>query len=90
MFFHRCIQEESEPIRRSEACAWSQDFGIFTIEKMDLTPDDQVVFVTARIRATGTEPEGDKGDVQFQLTEGLSKIDDHEKVVHEHYSIPAA
>jgi ketosteroid isomerase-like protein len=56
---------------------------------MDVTADDQVVFVTALMRGAGAVPEGEKGDLQFRLTMRLRKIDSHGKVGHEYYSIPA-
>jgi len=37
------------------------------------------------MRCARTEPEGEKVELQFQLTIGLRKIDGQRKVVHEHH-----
>jgi ketosteroid isomerase-like protein len=69
--------------------AWSQDSGVFNIEEMDVTAGDAGAFVTALMRCAGTEPDGEKVELQFRLTIGLHQIDSQWTVVHEQPSIPA-
>jgi ketosteroid isomerase-like protein len=41
------------------------------------------------MRCAGTEPNGEKIDLEFRLTIGLRKISSQWLVTHEHHSIPA-
>ena len=70
--------------------SWYQDSGVFNIEEMAVTAGDDVAFVTAVMRCAGTEPNGEKVELQFRLTVGLRKINGRWTVMHEHHSIPAA
>jgi len=69
--------------------SWALDPVVFTIREMDITAGDDVAFVTALMRCAGRESNGQAGDLDFRLTIGLRKIEDHWVVVHEHHSIPA-
>jgi uncharacterized protein (TIGR02246 family) len=69
--------------------SWFQDSGVFNIEEMQVTAGDDVAFVTALMRCAGTEPNGEKVELQFRLTVGLRKINGRWTVMHEHHSIPA-
>jgi uncharacterized protein (TIGR02246 family) len=70
--------------------SWSQDSGLFDISEMNITAGNDVAFVTALMRCAGTEPNGDKMELEFRLTIGLRKIDGQWIVMHEHHSIPAS
>lgn len=70
--------------------SWSQDSGVFDISEMNITAGNDVAFVTALMRCAGTEPNGDKMELEFRLTIGLRKIDGQWIVMHEHHSIPAS
>jgi len=56
---------------------------------MSITAGDDVAFVAALMRCSGTEANGDNIELDFHLTIGLRKIDDQWLVTHEHHSIPA-
>jgi ketosteroid isomerase-like protein len=66
-----------------------QDSEVFNIEETDVPAGDEVAFVTVLMRCAGTEPDGEKVELQFRLTIGLHKIDGPWTVVHSHLSIPA-
>jgi uncharacterized protein (TIGR02246 family) len=70
--------------------SWWQDSGVFDIREMNITAGIDVAFVTALMRCSGTETNGDKTDLDFRLTVGLRKIDGEWVVMHEHHSIPAS
>ena len=70
--------------------SWSQNSGVFDISEMNITAGNDVAFVTALMRCAGTEPNGDKMELEFRLTIGLRKIDGQWIVMHEHHSIPAS
>ena len=69
--------------------SWTRDPVVFDISEIDITPGDDVAFVTALMRCAGTERNGQAIELDFRLTIGLRKIDDQWIVVHEHHSIPA-
>lgn len=69
--------------------SWTQDFGVFDIETMNITAGNDVAFVTALMRCAGREKNGDKTELDFRLTMGLRKIGGQWTIVHEHHSIPA-
>lgn len=69
--------------------SWSHDPVVFDISEMDVTAGNDVAFVTALMRCTGTEANGDNTELEFRLTIGLRKIDGQWIVMHEHHSIPA-
>jgi uncharacterized protein (TIGR02246 family) len=69
--------------------SWSHDPVVFDISEMDVTAGNDVAFVTAVMRCTGTEANGDNIELEFRLTIGLRKIDGQWIVMHEHHSIPA-
>ena len=69
--------------------SWAHDPVVFNIREMDITAGDDVAFVTALMRCAAPESNGQAGDLDFRLTIGLRKIEDHWVVVHEHHSIPA-
>ena len=62
---------------------------VFDISEMSITAGDDVAFVAALMRCSGTEANGDNIELDFRLTIGLRKIDDQWLVTHEHHSIPA-
>jgi uncharacterized protein (TIGR02246 family) len=70
--------------------SWSQDSRIFDISEMNITAGNDVAFVTALMRCSGTEPNGEKIELAFRLTIGLRKIGGQWIVMHEHHSIPAS
>jgi len=69
--------------------SWSHDPVVFDISEMSITAGDDVAFVAALMRCSGTEANGDNIELDFRLTIGLRKIDDQWLVTHEHHSIPA-
>ena len=69
--------------------SWASDPVVFDISEIDITPGDDVAFVTALMRCAGTERNGQAIELDFRLTIGLRKIDSRWIVVHEHHSIPA-
>jgi uncharacterized protein (TIGR02246 family) len=69
--------------------AWTQDSGIFDIEKMTITAGKEVAFVAAIMRCAGFDDQKKKIHLQFRLTIGLRKIEDKWTIVHEHHSVPA-
>lgn len=76
MFLRRCIQKESTHIGSSDVFFASyQDFGVFNMEEMDVTAGDEVAFYTTLVRRAGTEPDGEKAELQFRLTIGRRKMD---------------
>jgi len=56
---------------------------------MNVTAGHDVAFVTALMRCAGTEPNGEKTELEFRVTIGLRKIAGQWIVMHEHHSIPA-
>lgn len=69
--------------------SWAHDPVVFNIKDMSVTAGDDVAFVTALMRCAGTEVSGQDIELDFRLTIGLRKIDNHWIVMHEHHSIPA-
>ena len=69
--------------------SWSQDSGVFNISEMNITAGNDVAFVTALMRCSGTEANGDKVELDFRLTICFRKIDGRWTVMHEHHSVPA-
>jgi uncharacterized protein (TIGR02246 family) len=70
--------------------SWADDPVVFAINEMDVTAGDDVAYVTALMRCSGTEKSGEKIKLDFRLTMGLSKLDGKWVVMHEHHSIPAS
>jgi uncharacterized protein (TIGR02246 family) len=70
--------------------SWSQDSGVFDINKLDITTGNDVAFVTALMRCAGMKANGEREELEFRLTIGLRKIDEQWIVTHEHHSIPAS
>ena len=69
--------------------SWALDPIVYNIEEMTITAGSDVAFVTAAMKCSGTEADGNDIELDFRLTIGLRKIDDRWTVVHEHHSIPA-
>jgi ketosteroid isomerase-like protein len=69
--------------------AWSHDPVKFDIVEMHVTVGADVAFVTALMRCSGHEPNGQDIELDFRLTVGLEKRNRQWIVVHEHHSIPA-
>jgi uncharacterized protein (TIGR02246 family) len=69
--------------------SWADDPVVFAINEMGVTAGDDVAYVTALMRCSGTEKNGEKIKLDFRLTMGLSKLDGKWIVMHEHHSIPA-
>ena len=65
--------------------SWSQEPVVFDIMEMSVTASDDVAFVAALMRCHDRKD----GELEFRLTVGLRKIDDHWIVLHEHHSLPA-
>jgi ketosteroid isomerase-like protein len=70
--------------------SWAREPVVYDINEIDITPGDDVAFVTALMHCAGTERNGPAIELDFRLTIGLRKIDCQWIVVHEHHSIPAA
>jgi ketosteroid isomerase-like protein len=69
---------------------WFQDSGVFDISELNITAGNDVGFGSALMRCGGTEPNGDKIELDFRLTICLRKIDGRWTVMHEHHSVPAS
>ncbi|HET8965236.1 MAG TPA: nuclear transport factor 2 family protein [Candidatus Acidoferrum sp.] len=69
--------------------SWSNDPVVFEFNSMDITAGDDVAFVTALMRCSGTEKNGEKIALEFRLTIGLRKVGGQWTITHEHHSIPA-
>ena len=69
--------------------SWAHDPVVFDIKEISITAGEDVAFVAALMRCTGTELNGDDIELDFRLTVGLRKIDNQWTVMHEHHSIPA-
>jgi uncharacterized protein (TIGR02246 family) len=69
--------------------SWSDDPVVFEFNSMDITAGDDVAFVTALMRCSGTEKNGEKIALEFRLTIGLRKVSGQWTITHEHHSIPA-
>jgi uncharacterized protein (TIGR02246 family) len=70
--------------------SWSDDPVVYAFERMKITAGDNVAFVAALMRCSGTEKNGERIALQFRLTIGLQKIGGQWTITHEHHSIPAA
>jgi len=70
--------------------SWSDDPVVFDFNEMNITAGHDVAFVTALMRCSGTEKNGERIKLDFRLTIGLRKIDGQWIVTHEHHSIPAS
>lgn len=68
---------------------WSNDPVEFAIDRMEVTAGNDVAFVAALMRCSGTETTGEKIALEFRLTIGLRRIDGGWAITHEHHSIPA-
>ena len=69
--------------------SWSNDPVVFDITQMDVTAGDDVAFVAALMRCSGTEKNGVRLTLDFRLTMGLRKDGGRWTIVHEHHSVPA-
>jgi len=69
--------------------SWSRNSGVFDIGEMNITPGDDVAFVTALMRCAGTKGNGEREDLDFRLTIGLRKISGRWVITHEHHSLPS-
>jgi uncharacterized protein (TIGR02246 family) len=67
----------------------ADDPAVFDIRHMDIVAGNDVAFAAALMRCTETEKNGEKTDLDFRLTVGLSKIDGQWTILHEHHSVPA-
>lgn len=70
--------------------SWAHDPVAFDISEMSVTAGNDVAFVTALMRCSGTEASGEHVELDFRLTIGLRKINGHWTVTHEHHSLPAS
>lgn len=70
--------------------SWSNDPVVFDIDEMNITAGSDVAFVSALMRCTGTEADGERIELEFRLTVGLRKKGGEWIVMHEHHSIPAS
>jgi len=64
--------------------------GIFDIQELQITCDEQVAFCFATMKCSDRNKSGEFEDLYFRLTIGLKKINNDWTVVHEHHSIPAS
>jgi len=69
--------------------SWADDPVVFDFNEMDIVAGNDVAYVTALMRCSGTETNGERTNLEFRLTIGLRKIDGQWIVTHEHHSIPA-
>lgn len=70
--------------------SWSDVPVIFDFDEMNVVTGDDVAYVTALMRCTGTEKNGERVSLKFRLTVGLQKVEGQWIVAHEHHSIPAS
>jgi uncharacterized protein (TIGR02246 family) len=63
--------------------------GIFDIEELHITSDDQIAFCFATMKCSDRNKSGEFEELNFRLTIGLKKINNEWVVIHEHHSIPA-
>jgi uncharacterized protein (TIGR02246 family) len=68
---------------------WSGEPAEFRATEMQITAGSDVAFVWALMRCAGTEPGGERIELDFRLTIGLKKVAGQWTVTHEHHSIPA-
>jgi uncharacterized protein (TIGR02246 family) len=69
--------------------SWSDVPAVFEITEMDITAGNDVAFVAALMRCSGTERSGARTRLEFRLTIGLRKIGGQWTIMHEHHSVPA-
>ena len=69
--------------------SWARDPVVFDIGEMNVTAGRDVAFVTAAMRCSGTETNGEAVELDFRLTMGLRKVGGRWTIVHEHHSVPA-
>jgi uncharacterized protein (TIGR02246 family) len=69
--------------------AWAGAPVVFDITDLHVTAGNDVAFVAALMRCSGTESSGQKVQLDFRLTMGLRKLGGQWMVMHEHHSIPA-
>jgi uncharacterized protein (TIGR02246 family) len=53
-----------------------------------ITASETVAFVRCLVRMTGTKTDGQKADLWFRQTFGLTKLDGTWKIAHTHASVP--
>jgi uncharacterized protein (TIGR02246 family) len=61
----------------------------FTLEDIEITAGAEVAFATAKGRCVNIDRSGKREPLEFRLTMGLKKIDDHWRIMHEHHSLPS-
>lgn len=61
----------------------------FDFDDIQIHAGDKVAFATATGHCRNIEPDGQIVPLDFRLTMGFRKIDDHWLIVHEHHSLPA-
>jgi uncharacterized protein (TIGR02246 family) len=69
--------------------SWADEPVVFDFNELDVTAGEDVAFVTALMKCTGTEKDGKRTRLEFRLTVGLRRINGRWMVMHEHHSIPA-
>jgi uncharacterized protein (TIGR02246 family) len=69
--------------------SWADDPVVFDFNEMDIVAGNDVAYVAALMRCSGTETNGERTNLEFRLTIGLRKVDGQWIVTHEHHSIPA-
>ncbi len=69
--------------------SWSEKPVAFDFHDVEVNAGKDVAFATAIGRCTGTEPKGERIELEFRLTMCFRKIDGKWRVMHEHHSLPA-
>jgi uncharacterized protein (TIGR02246 family) len=70
--------------------SWSQQVpGVFDIQELHITADENVAFCFAAMKCAGKNKNGQPESLDFRLTIGLKKINDQWTITHEHHSLPA-
>jgi uncharacterized protein (TIGR02246 family) len=68
---------------------WTGERVVYDILELNVTAGDTVAFATAIMQCSGTEPSGERVQLQFRLTVGLERVNGVWTITHEHHSIPA-
>ncbi len=69
--------------------SWSKRSGVFDLRDLEIVAGQDVAFATALGKCAGTEPSGERVEVNFRVTMGFRKNEGRWRVVHEHHSVPA-
>jgi uncharacterized protein (TIGR02246 family) len=69
---------------------WHNPGDAFDIRDMAVTAADTVAFAAVLMHCSGTDPAGERDELDFRLTVGLKKIGGRWRIVHEHHSVPVS